>query len=161
MIEMSITTNLPQFQSKVRELRVKVPQMFHLEAMGEIAHSLERGVRQTARSRFKSPYSLGYFAESLRVIPNMQAMTYQLWSDAYYWPYQEFGYTRTRPIPLQYLEQHLGAPTIPGKRVARPGPWVFPTKHTPVVAPAVNSLNKRIPSIINRFLDKMLKAKGL
>jgi hypothetical protein len=143
------TFTLPQFQVYLNQLPKKL-QKSSQEINMEMAKSLEMGIKLGINPT--GGFSTGHFKEQVKVLPKGDN-TLQIVGPRY-WKYLNLGVGPKTPIPIEFLEQHMGNPGVKGQWVDNVTAWVTPdfTQHRGFVDRAITNLDKKAVNIINKFI---------
>jgi len=133
----------------INEIRTRMPTL-SIEMAQEVANSLSKSMK------LRAPRATGTLANSINVVPITKGFAVTV--DAPYGVAQEYGFT-PHVIPIEFIFQHLASPGARGQWVDNPIRFVWVSKSTPFVMPALDATAQNFPNIARRFLDRMVAKK--
>ena len=142
--------------NKVVKLFNKLPGNINSEGdklVLRIVKSLQR------RARMRAPVETGNLWESIQARKASKGVAI-LEVDSPYAMAQEFGFT-PHWIPIEFVEQHLADPGIPGQWVDNPKGWILSQwKNGPFIRPAVSGVLKDLPKWALESTKLAIKKSG-
>ena len=133
----------------INEIRTRMPTL-SIEMAQEVANSLSKSMK------LRAPRATGNLANSISVKPFKKDFLVTV--DAPYGVAQEYEFT-PHLIPLEFIFQHLASPGARGQFVNNPIGFVWVSKSTPFVMPALQATAQNLPNIASRYAKRMVAKK--
>ena len=138
---------LGKVDSWMANIKGRIPRLSK-EMAKEVASSFQKSAKLRAKK------ATGYLANSIIIQPYGKDIRVSV--NAPYGVAQELGFKR-HLIPIEYIFQHLGTPGMPGQWVNNPSGFVWVSKSTPFIMPALDATTQNLPNIARRYAARMVK----